>query len=285
MNSCYALIAPADRASVQLAVDRALKEKSPFEVEFRVASRVTPRWVLSKGKVLYDEAHQPTRMLGVNIDITERRQAEEALRQSEGRLARAEAFSSVMVTHVGLDGRWLKVPPTLCELVGYTEAELLAGYFKDITHPDDLIADWSQRQRLIRGEIRSFDLEKRYIHKDGHTIWIFLNCSVVEDDEGKPIHFLTYIKDVTDRKLAEQALQESNKRNQAILRALPDMMFLQNKEGTYLDYYARDLGALFVPPESFLGKKVRDTLPAELAGNIMDCIRRLESTDEIQVLE
>ena len=64
-----------------------------------------------------------------------------------------------MTTHVGLDGRWLKVPPTLCLLLGYTEEELLASSFKDVTHPDDFEVDWSQRQRLIRGEIRSFDLE------------------------------------------------------------------------------------------------------------------------------
>src|SRR6185295_6950030 len=163
--------------------------------------------------------------------ITEQKQAQDALRRSEVRLARAEAFSLVMLTHVGLDGRWLKVPPTLCDLLGYSEEELLAGTFKDVTHPDDFESDWSQCQRLIRGEIRSFDLEKRYIHKDGHTIWIFLNCSVVEDDEGMPIHFLTYIKDVTDRKLAEQELLKSNKRNQAILRAVPDLMFLLSKEG------------------------------------------------------
>src|SRR6476661_3558459 len=150
--------------------------------------------------------------------------AQEALRRSEVRLARAEAFSLVMLTHVGLDGRWLKVPPTLCDLLGYSEEELLARTFKDVTHPDDFEVDWSQCQRLIRGEIKSFDLEKRYIHKDGHTIWVYLNCSVVEDDAGNPVHFITYIRDITDRKLAEQKLLESNERNQAILRALPDLM-------------------------------------------------------------
>lgn len=217
--------------------------------------------------------------------IAERKQTEEALRQSEARLARTEAFSLVMATHVGLDGRWLKVPPTLCALLGYTEEELLAGTFKDVTHPDDFEADWSQCQRLIRGEIRSFDLEKRYLHKDGHTIWVYLNCSVVEDDHGRLVHFLTYIKDITDRKLAEQALAESNERNQAILRANPDLVFLNNKEGVYLDYYARDRNDLLVSPEIFLGKNIRDVLPPELAERFMDCIEQLNHTDETQVLE
>ncbi len=217
--------------------------------------------------------------------IAERKQAEEALRQSEARVARTEDFALVMATHVGLDGRWLKVPPTLCALLGYTEEELLARTFKDITHPDDFEADWSQCQRLIRGEIRSFDLEKRYLRKDGQTIWVYLNCSVVEGDHGRPVHFLTYIRDITDRKLAEQALLESNERNRAILRANPDLVFLNNKEGFYLNYYARDLSALLVPPEVFLGKNIRDVMPPELAEKFMDCIRRLDRTDETQVLE
>ncbi len=217
--------------------------------------------------------------------IAERKQAEEALRQSEARLARTEDFSLVMATHVGLDGRWLKVPPTLCELLGYTEEELLAGTFKDVTHPDDFEADWSQCQRIIRGEIRSFDLEKRYLHSDGHTIWVYLNCSAVEDDKGRLVHFLTYIKNITDSKLAEQAFSESNERNQAILRALPDMMFLHTREGVYLDFYTRDVGVLLVPPETFLGKHVRDVLPPEVAAKVMDCIGRLDGADDSQVLE
>ena len=131
---------------------------------------------------------------------------EEALRENQERLARTEDFSLVMATHVGLDGRWLRVPPTLCELLGYTEEELLAGYFKHVTHPDDFEADWNQCQRLIRGEIQSFDLEKRHLHKDGHIIWVYLNCSIVTDAKGKPVHFLTYIRDITRRKRAEEQL-------------------------------------------------------------------------------
>jgi PAS domain S-box-containing protein len=224
-------------------------------------------------------------MFGLAMDITERKRAEETLRQTEIMLARSEAFSLVMVTHLGLDGKWLKVPPTLCDLLGYTEEELLSLSFKDVTHPDDFEADWRQCQRLIRGEIRSYDLEKRYLHKDGHTIWVDINCSVVEDDYGNPIHFLTYIKDISYRRLAEQALLESNERNQAILRALPDMMFLHSKDGVYLDYNARDHTALILPPEEFLGRNVRDVMPPDLAERVMECMAKLHAGEEAQVLE
>jgi PAS domain S-box-containing protein len=140
--------------------------------------------------------------------LTERQQAEESLRKNQERLEKTERFSHVMVTHVGLDGTWLKVPPTLCELLGYTEEELLSDKLESVTHPDDFMADWSQCQRLIAGEIKSFDLEKRYIRKDGQIVWIYLNCSVVEDEAGKPLHFLTYIRDISEKKRLEEELQQ-----------------------------------------------------------------------------
>ena len=142
------------------------------------------------------------------IDITERKRAEAALRESEERLARTETFSLVMVTHLDLEGRWLKVPPTLCELLRFTEAELLGHRFHEMTHPDDVETDWRQCLRLIRGEIKSFDLEKRYIRKDGGIVWVYVNCSVVTDAQDKPVHFLTYIRDITNRKLNEEKLRE-----------------------------------------------------------------------------
>jgi formate hydrogenlyase transcriptional activator len=149
----------------------------------------------------------------------ERKRAEDALRESEERLARAEKSSLVMVTHADLEGRWLKVPPTLCALLGYSEEELLGGYSKDATHPDDFEAGWRQCQRLIRGEIKSFDLEKRYIHRDGHIVWAYLNCSMVTDSKGNPVYFLGYIRDITDRKRVEEALRDSEERLRLALEA------------------------------------------------------------------
>ncbi|HEU0178900.1 MAG TPA: PAS domain S-box protein [Blastocatellia bacterium] len=149
-------------------------------------------------------------LLCLAVLLRERQRVGESLRETTAQLARTEDFSLVMVTKASLDGRWLKVPPTLCELLGYTEEELLEGCFKDVTHPDDFEADWSQRQRLINGEIKSFGLEKRYIHKDGHTVWVDLNCSIVTDAHGRPVHFLTYVKDITETKRAELNTQFIN---------------------------------------------------------------------------
>ena len=93
-------------------------------------------------------------------------------------------------------------------MLGYTEGELFGHRFHEVTHPEDIDADWSQCLRLIQGEIKSFDLEKRYIRKDGAVVWVYINCSVVADAEDKPVHFITYIRDITNRKLNEEKLRE-----------------------------------------------------------------------------
>lgn len=168
-------------------------------------------------------------------EITTRREAEQLLKASQERLARTEDVSLVMVTHVGLDGRWLKIPGRLCRLLGYSEAELLAGTFMDVTHPEDVDADWSQCQRLIRGEIKSFELEKRYIRQDGAIVWVYLNCSGVYDTDGRLIHFLTYIRDISDRKRAEDALRASEEKWRSVIETVPIGIAISTVDGRVLD--------------------------------------------------
>jgi len=183
-------------------------------------------------------------LLCLAVLLQERQRVGESLRETTAQLARTEAFSLVMVCKIGLDGRWLKVPPTLCELLGYTEEELLAGYFKDVTHPDDLGADWRQCQRLIAGEIKSFDLEKRFIHKDGRIVWVYLNCSVVTDDFGRPIHLLTYIKDITERRLAEETIKRINTElEQRISQRTAELRLKTRELETFAYSVAHDLKA------------------------------------------
>jgi two-component system, cell cycle sensor histidine kinase and response regulator CckA len=149
--------------------------------------------------------------LGVNIDITERKRMERALRESEERLARTEAFSLVMVTHIALDGRWLKVPPTLLALLGLSESEMLALRVQDVTHAADRDLDWAQCERLIRGEIHSYDLEKRLTGRAGRIVWVYVNGSVVLDAAGRPVHLLAYIRDITEQKRLEEQFLHAQK--------------------------------------------------------------------------
>jgi PAS domain S-box-containing protein len=141
----------------------------------------------------------------------ERLRVEAALRESQAQLARTESFALVMTAHVSLDGRWLKVPPTLCALLGTSEAELLGAAVSAVTHPDHAAEDEAERRRLAAGEVRSSDLEIRLLRRDGRPVWVYLNRSVVQDAAGTPLYLLTYLRDVTDRRTLEDQLRQAQK--------------------------------------------------------------------------
>jgi PAS domain S-box-containing protein len=107
---------------------------------------------------------------------------------------------------VALDGRWLRVNKSLCEIVGYAEAELLQKTFQDITHPDDLDTDLALVRELIDGRRRVYQMEKRYFHRDGHSVWIRLTASLVRDLAGAPLHAVAQIEDIMERKQLEKNL-------------------------------------------------------------------------------
>ena len=141
----------------------------------------------------------------------ERLRIEQALRESQAQLQRAESAALVMTAHVALDGRWRKVPPMLCALLGYAEDELLALNVADVAYPEDVEEDRIQRQRLIRGEARSYDQTLRLLRRDGRAIWTYANNSVVQDAAGTPLYFLTYIRDVSERIILEEQLRQAQK--------------------------------------------------------------------------
>jgi len=125
----------------------------------------------------------------------------------------------------------------------------------------------------------------RWLTKDGRMLWVEAHLVAVRDEHNRPIGVRGVTMDITDRKLAEESLRQSEERNHAILRALPDLMFLQSREGTYLDYHAPDPRQLLVPPAAFLGKNMREVLPPELAESLIGCFDVAEQTKEPQILE
>jgi len=119
-------------------------------------------------------------------------------------------FALIGMALVTPEGNWIKVNPALCELVGYTESELLQTNFREITYPEDLAADQQYVNQLISGEVKACHFEKRYIHKQGHIIWSLLSVSLVRNSQGQPLNFVVQIQDISVRKQAEQLLQSTN---------------------------------------------------------------------------
>lgn len=137
------------------------------------------------------------------------RQSETALRASEERFVSAFENAPIGMALVSPEGRWLKVNRATCDLIGYSHEELMNKTFQDITHPDDLESDLKNVQELLAGKIRSYRMEKRYFHKQGHVVWALLSVSLVRDAQGKPVHFISQIQDISEAKLSADKVRRS----------------------------------------------------------------------------
>ncbi len=142
---------------------------------------------------------------------------------------------------VSLQGRFLAVNSSVCQMLGYSHSEFLSLTFQDITYPDDLEIDLKNVQQLLDGEIFYYHLEKRYIHKNGQIIWVLLSVSLVRDSQQQPLYFIAQIQDISDavtaatqRQKAEEALQRSNILLRSILDSTPDVVLVKDLEGRYI---------------------------------------------------
>jgi PAS domain S-box-containing protein len=161
-------------------------------------------------------------VIGVGIDISERKRAEDELRLSEARFSSAFEYAPIGVALVAVDGRWIKVNRALCELLGYTADELQAMTFQDVTHPDDRQVNLDYTRQILADEIRSYQMEKRYIHKSGRIVWVSLSASLVRDGEGRPLYRISQIQDITERKRAEENLKQADERFGKAFRSSPE---------------------------------------------------------------
>jgi diguanylate cyclase (GGDEF)-like protein/PAS domain S-box-containing protein len=141
------------------------------------------------------------------VDISEHRRRDQALAEAEDRFRSAFDNAPIGMALVAPDGRFIKVNRSLCDLTGYSETDLLVRSFQAITHPDDLDADLAHVQDVLADRRRSYQMEKRYHHADGHIIWVTLSVSLVRDSDGEPLYFISQIEDISNRKQRERALE------------------------------------------------------------------------------
>lgn len=181
----------------------------PLEMRFvSSAGEVMPAEIVSVPIVFNG---QPA-LLGMIRDISRRTAVEAALRESEERFANAFRQSPHGMAFVDPTGHFIKANRALCDMLGYSEAELLERRFAEITHPEDVAIDLEQLERLITREISSYHRIKRYYRKDGKVIWVSLAVSAIHDAEAKPIYFIGQMQDITAQREREEARANAQRR-------------------------------------------------------------------------
>ena len=187
-----------------------------MEHEYTLKSTGALRWF----KTSY-RRHGDDEVVIQNEDLTDRRRAEAQIEASEARFRGLFEQGLTAMSLTRLDSSFLQVNAAFYEMLGYTEAELMSKSFLEITHPDDLDVDTARRDRLVRGEMPSFRMEKRFVHADGHVVYADLSARAMHDAEGRPQYLLAQMQDITARKNAESAIREGRARVSELLERAP----------------------------------------------------------------
>jgi PAS domain S-box-containing protein len=148
-------------------------------------------------------------MVVIVRNVTERHRAASKLRDSEQQFRVAFTHSAIGMALVSLDGHWLQVNDTLCRILGYSEIELLSTKFQSLTVPEDLALNLAHTRKAIAGEISHYEIEKRYIHKDGRIVWALLTAALVRDTSDKPLYFVSQVHDISERRQAQMEIERA----------------------------------------------------------------------------
>ncbi len=170
-------------------------------------------------------------------DITDKKRAEATLKKSEELFRAAFDQAGVGMALRGIaprHSRWLRVNQKLCDILGYTEAELLRLTSIDITPLEDREQAIDYNEKLLSGEIVSYSREKRYLRKDGSLVWVHITLTAVRNLEGEPMHAISVIQDISDRKRAELALMESERFSKSTIDALTSHLCVLDESGTII---------------------------------------------------
>lgn len=207
------LYTPESWGRLKTAVAEALRTAAPYELDLQmIRPDGSTRWIIDRGEVLRDAAGQIASLRGTAQDITERKQAEDALRESEEKFRSVFRDAGVGMVIVSLDGRFLAVNDAFCQCLGYTEQELLQKSIQSVT----VTADWPAFSQKLREAIErgtSFQrVEKHCIHKSGHIVTTESSASLIRGPSGEPRYFVGEVLDITERKLAAEALSSVSRR-------------------------------------------------------------------------
>ena len=222
------LRSPEDQGRLTEEYQRALTSGGDLcEAEYRIRrADGETRWIFGRGRIIRDAAGNPVRYSGIDIDVTEKKNAEAALRESEQRFRYVFEQSPLGKAMAGPDLRLRAVNPALCGMLGYAAEELVGRCLTDLVHPDDLDACLLASRALVGGGVPKVELEERLVRKGGEPLWARVVMGPVRDAEGRLVHTLAILQDIDGSRRVLQALRDSEEN----LRRLNDTLERQAGE-------------------------------------------------------
>ncbi len=251
--------------SIQEAIGRAQQgASSRFDIPIttKAGKRLTLDFMVSP---MFDKHGEIIRLVSCGIDISDRIRFEEALGESESRFRSTFENAAVGMAQLSLDGRWLAVNDKLCSILGYSKTELLALTLRQISHPEDRAAEMTLPERMLGAGTPSASVEKRYLRKDGSTVWANVTASPAMNSQGHADYLIAVIEDITARKRAETALRESESKFRALADNIAQLAWMADAFGWIYWFNQRCFDYTGSTPEQMQGwgwQAIHD--PAEL---------------------
>ena len=297
-QSWLSAIHPEDGCQAIATLETQFRTGEEFEEEYRI---IRPdgsiRWIWSRAFPIRDEAGKVNRFVGVAEDITERKYAEEAMKKSEEQFRLTFELAPIGMAITSLDGKFQRVNQALCEVLKYSNEELLKLTFTNITHPEDLELNLNLEHKLLTGEESDFQVEKRYLAKDNQIVDMILKVVIVRDENDKPLHFNNQFVDITERKKMEKQLLHDAFHD--ALTKLPNRALFMDRLGQALKRTKRNqkdlFAVLFLNLDRFkvvndsVGHVIGDQLLKAIAGRLKTCLRPADTVarlggDEFTIL-
>ncbi|MGH7636523.1 MAG: PAS domain S-box protein [Gemmatimonadaceae bacterium] len=198
------------------------------------------------------------------------------------RIAFEQSAAGICIS--ALDGRYLHANAAFCEFVGYSLDELRRLKGEDLLHPEDRRRATELTARMTTGELHEARWERRYIHKSGLSLWALLTTTFVQGADGASGYFISQIIDISDRKMAEEALRRAEARARALIGAMQDVILVLDRNGTYVDIAPSATDRLFRTPAELLGRRLHDVFPKDRADSFLAAIQRaLESRTAVEL--
>ncbi len=266
----------------QRYVRRRRGEDVPSRYELSVIREDGEKRRLEMSTALIEGPDGDRQTMGQVLDITERKQVERTLRESEKRYRALFERVPVGLYRTTPAGDIIDANPAMVDMLNYPDRETLleASAFDLFADPEDRLREKELMER--KGIVRGLEMEMR--RYTGEVIWARDTARVIEDDAGREV-WQGSLVDITEQKEAEQALRESEAQTRALLDAIPDMMFRLDREGRFLDFKAGRESELALSPEAFMGRRITEVLPPQVARPTMEHLAHVLKTDESTTFE